>query len=288
MPERRVFADLHVHSRASDGTLSAAEIVRRARDLGLGAVAVADHDTMQGVAEATEEGTRSEIEVVPAVEINTDTAGGGEVHILGYFFDSPEPSLERELEALRQSRLLRAEKMVAKLRALGVALDLSRVLEMAGAGTLGRPHLAQAIVEAGSARSKDEAFRRFLVRGAAGYVPREKFESTDAVGAVHRAGGIAAVAHPQKAPGDAVVKSLVVCGLEAVEAYHVDHTPADERRWCAFAAEHGLLVVGGSDSHGPGAIVDVEIGSSGLTREEYVAFREGAALILEARRQPSH
>lgn len=285
MSPGRVFADLHVHSKASDGTQSPSEIVRRAKELGLGAVAIADHDTMEGVPEALEEGAKIGLEVVAAVEINTDT-GDGESHILGYFFDSTDSGLERDLHRLRDSRLDRAEKMVTKLQSLGVEVKLSRVLEISGHGSVGRPHVAQAIVEAGATQTKDEAFRRFLVRGTPGYVPRSRFEPADAVAVIRRAGGIAAIAHPEKVRNATLVESLLEGGLEGVEVYHVDHTPADERRWLAFAQRRGLLVVGGSDTHGPGAIVDVEIGCTGLTRDEYFAFKEGVAALLESRRVP--
>lgn len=279
----QVFADLHIHSRASDGTQGPAEIVRRARDLGLGAAAIADHDTMEGVPEALEEGDRIGLDVIAAVEINTDSPGG-ESHILGYFLEPSNDSLEHDLRILRESRLQRAERMIVKLGSVGVELRMERVLQIAGHGSVGRPHVAQAIVEAGSARTKDEAFRRFLVRGAPGYVPRKKFDPADAIEVVRRAGGLAVIAHPEKVRNDSLVGSLVGAGLDGVEIYHVDHTQAHVRKWRSFVAKNGLLVTGGSDSHGPGAIVDVEIGSTGLSEQEYRDFTEGAEALLCARR----
>jgi predicted metal-dependent phosphoesterase TrpH len=281
-----VFADLHIHSTASDGTLTPEEVVDRAARLGLGAVSIADHDTVEGVPNALKEGCRVGLEVIPAVEINTDSSKG-EAHILGYFLAQWEPSLEVALADLRESRRERLERMVERLQDAGVDVELSRVLEIGGHGSVGRPHLAHAIVEAGFARTPDEAFRRFLVRGAPGYVPRKRFAPAEAIELVHNAGGVAVIAHPEKVHDEALIDSLISGGLDGVEVYHVDHSPSRTRWWREFASKRGLLLAGGSDSHGPGAVVDVEIGCTGLTEEEFRAFMRGL-LNLSKRRLPRY
>jgi len=176
----RKSADLHIHSTASDGSLRPAQVVERAHAAGLAAIGIADHDTVDGITEAISAGERLGIEVVPAVEINTDIPGK-EAHVLGYFIDIECGGLHKELAKLREARLRRGEKMVANLREVGVPVTMERVLEIADGAPIARPHVARAIVETGAVRSLASAFGRFLIPGAPGYVARYKFSPAEAI-----------------------------------------------------------------------------------------------------------
>lgn len=242
-------ADLHVHSTASDGLLTPTQVVEAAAHAGLAAVGLADHDTVEGLDEAIAAGERLGVEVVPAVEINTDF-GLVEVHILGYFFDRRYPKFLSQLEHLRQARVERGRKMVEKLRALGVPITIDRVLEISGSGSVGRPHVAQALVENGSVATTNDAFQQYLVRGAPAYVARTKLTPIDAVNIIMEAGGVAGIAHPAKSNRDRLIGDLVKYGLGALEVFHTDHVPDTAQHYLALARRHGLIPTGGSDAHG--------------------------------------
>lgn len=242
-------ADLHVHSTASDGLLTPTEVVEAAARVGLSAVGLADHDTVSGVEEAMEAGKRLGVEVVPAVELNTDM-GLVEVHILGYFVDWTSPKLAQQLAKLRLARVERGRKMVDKLQGQGISITMDRVLEIAGTGSVGRPHVAQALVESGAVPNTNEAFNQFLVRGAPAYVARTKMTPVDAVNIVMEAGGVAGIAHPAKAGRDRLIGDLVKYGLGALEVYHTDHLRDTTQHYLALSRRHGLIPTGGSDAHG--------------------------------------
>lgn len=242
-------ADLHIHSTASDGTLTPTQVVEEAARVRLAAVALADHDTVAGIEEATAAGEKLGVQVVPAVELTSDL-GPMEVHILGYFIDWRSEKFNSELARLRNGRLNRARKMVDKLRALGVPVTLDRVLEIAGSGSVGRPHVAQALVEAGVVESINSAFGRYLVRGAPAYVERLKLTPYDAISIVTDAGGVAGLAHPSKMGRDQMIMDLVKVGLRAIEVYHSDQSPDVVRHYQSIARRFGLIATGGSDAHG--------------------------------------
>ena len=268
-------ADLHVHTTASDGSLSPTRVVEVARDAGLSAVGIADHDTVDGVEEALAAGDQFGIEVVPAMEINTDV-DGREAHILGYYVDVTSDLLRRRLAVLRERRLRRGEQIVARLREAGVNVTLERVLEIAAGAPVARPHIAQAIIEAGAARSPASAFGRFLVPGTVAYVSRGKFSPAEAIELVRAAGGAACLAHPGKDSLQDMIPKLIEAGLAAIEVYHVDHTSADSRRYAALARRYGLIATGGSDSHGPHGVKLVEIGQVTVDYEVVGALRAAA------------
>lgn len=253
----RARADLHVHTTASDGAFTPTQVVELAAQAGLAAVGITDHDAIGGVEEAVAAGERFGVQVVPGVEINTEM-GPIEVHILGYFIDWQSEKLRRKLEGLRAARIERGRKIVEKLRALGVPVTLERVLEIARDGSVGRPHVAQAVVETGVVSSVNAAFGTYLVRGAPAYVERTRLTPYDAVGLVVSAGGVACFAHPSKTNRDDMIPGLIKCGLQAIEVYHADHSPDVERHYQAIARRYGLIPTGGSDAHG----FDPEGGSS--------------------------
>lgn len=242
-------ADLHVHTKASDGTLTPTEVVRAAKDIGLAAVGIADHDTVDGIDEALDAGGQFGIEVVPAVEISTICGSGDEVHILGYFIKHHETSFVEKLRVLNEARWERGRMMVERLRAAGVPLDFERVAELADGGAIGRPHVARALCEIGAAPSIDAAFGRYLVEGAPGYVERFKVSPRDAVRMIIEAGGVACCAHVAKLKDDSLLLELISEGLKAIEAYHPDHPAAASKYYDKFARQRGLIVTGGSDAH---------------------------------------
>jgi len=277
-------ADLHIHTTASDGSLTPAEVVRQARDVGLSAIGIADHDTVDGLAEAADAGERLGVEIVPAVEINTDVRDR-EAHILGYYIDVESRRLRAQLEILREERLKRGERIVSKLREAGVSVSIERVLEIANGAPVARPHIARAIVEAGAAHSLAAAFGKFLVPGTIAYIERYKFSPIQAIALVHAAGGIACLAHPGKDSLEDLLPQFVKAGLEAVEVYHIDHTHEMSRRYSALARRYDLIQTGGSDSHGPNAVKPVRIGDVTVGYEVVEELRESIRRIRQGRTQ---
>jgi 3',5'-nucleoside bisphosphate phosphatase len=254
--------DLHVHTTASDGTLSPPDVVREAHARGLSALAIADHDTLAGLPAALEAARELPgLDLFPAVEISAQL-GHQEVHILGYLIQQDHPELLATLAAVREHRIIRAQAMVERLQSLGVALDYGQVLELTGGeeASVGRPHIAAALVKVGAVSSAQEAFQRYLRRGRPGYVSRLRPRAGDAVALLHAAGGMAVLAHPGLIGHEGTVGAALGLALDGVEAYHVDHSGSDTARFLKLARERGLCATGGSDSHGPWGPSPVAIG----------------------------
>lgn len=252
--------DLHIHSTCSDGSQTPEEIVAEAIRKGLSAIAIADHDTVMGVRPAIEAARGSELTVIPACEISTEYRGA-EVHILGYFIELDNEELAAKFRYVREARRLRGDEIVSKLRALGVDITIEDVLAQSDGVSLGRPHVAQALVAKGYVSGPQEAFDRFLGRGKPAYVPRYKLSPFEAVAAVKAARGCAVLAHPGLGVPNDTIHALIDAGIEGLEAYHHHHSATDTARILAIAQEHELLVTGGTDSHGPGGSYPVEIGA---------------------------
>jgi predicted metal-dependent phosphoesterase TrpH len=266
--------DLHTHTTASDGLLPPADLVALARHHGVEVLAVADHDTTDGVDPAADAGARLGVDVIPAVEINTDTEGG-DVHILGYYVHHHEPWFQQFLRRLREGRERRAERMVEKLNALGIPLDVARVRALAG-GAVGRPHVARALVEAGVVATTEEAFQKYLGRSGPAYVERVSVTPAQAVAIIRQAGGIPVLAHPGWGVSDELITDLVACGLEGLEVYYPDHTPAQVEHYLALARDLGLLVTGGTDFHGKDLATRTPPGSQYVPQEVVERLRERA------------
>lgn len=253
--------DLHIHSTASDGRLSPTAIVTKAAGLGLKIIAITDHDSIEGVKPAIETAKAyPELTFIPGVEISTDLADG-EAHILGYFIDFTSPEFKRSLEKFRDSRTGRGRRMVEKLNRLGVKIDWERVQAIAGDGAIGRPHVAQAMLEKGYIKTFEEAFNKYIGQGGPAYVEREKMTPEEAVALILRAHGIPVLAHPftVKDPA-AMVKNLKKVGLMGIEAYYKDNTAATTRDTLQLADKYGLIATGGTDFHGIGNSSDVMMG----------------------------
>ena len=252
--------DLHVHTTASDGTLSPSAAVRSAQANGVAILGIADHDTTEGLREAQEAANGTGLVLVPGVELSVGQ-GARETHVLGYFVDPDEPELQVVLETLRGARDGRNEGIVQRLKELGAPISLDRVKQISGGGSVGRPHIAKALVEAGHVSSEGEAFGRYLARGKPGYVGRERLSPAEAAVAIRKSGGIPVLAHPAKLGARRVIEGILDQGMGGIEVYHSDHTDADAEMLLALARERDLVVTGGSDSHGPHSDRPIEIGS---------------------------
>jgi predicted metal-dependent phosphoesterase TrpH len=260
--------DLHVHSTASDGRLSPAEIIREAAARGLVYIALTDHDSVDGIAAALAAAQSfSNLTVIPGIEISTDIPQG-EVHILGYFIDYKDPEFLAKLEEFKNSRLRRAEQMVAKLEGLGVHIDWQRVLEIAGTSTIGRPHIAQAMMEKDHVPSFKDAFDEYLGHGKPAYVDREKMLPAEAAAIIVKAGGLPVLAHPLTTEDpEGLISELKPAGLVGMEAYYKDYTAEEVEGLLELAQRHNLIATGGSDFHGIEPDEETAIGDSNVPLE---------------------
>lgn len=263
--------DLHVHSTASDGTMTPAAVVEAAARAGLSALAIADHDTVAGVGPGLAAAADADLDMFPAVEISTQH-GRFEVHILGYLIDLRCPQLTAVLERIQRARQQRAREMVRRLQALGLPIGYEQVAAVARGQSVGRPHVAAALVARGLATRPQQAFDRYLRRGGPAYVERYRISAREAMALIRTAGGLPTLAHPGIVGRDALIPDLAQLGLEGLEAYHVDHTPAQTAAYLRLAERLGLVVTGGSDSHGPDGPKPVAIG-------EFVAPDECAEAV---------
>ncbi|MBQ0983854.1 PHP domain-containing protein [Streptomyces sp. F63] len=247
--------DLHTHSTASDGTDTPAELVRKAAAAGLDVVALTDHDTVRGHAAATA-ALPEGLTLVTGAELSCRTAGGTGLHLLAYLFDPAEPELERERELVRDDRVPRAKAMVAKLRELDVPVTWEQVARIAGDGSVGRPHIAAALVELGVVGSVSEAFTPdWLADGGRAYAEKHELDPLAAVRLVRAAGGVTVLAHPLAARRGPCVRedeiaALAEAGLDGIEADHMDHDATARARVRDLAGDLGLLTTGSSDYHG--------------------------------------
>jgi predicted metal-dependent phosphoesterase TrpH len=268
--------DLHAHSNRSDGTFTPRELVRVAADRGLDVVALTDHDTTEGLDEAAAVGREMGVEVVPGVELSAEYLGVS-IHVLGYWPDVEDPGLRDELRRLRETRLRRGELMVERLRALGLPISFERVRAIAGGGNIVRPHVAQAMVEAGIVATEREAFDRYIADGGPASVPKHALDPVDAVELIRSASGLCVLAHPgmwgdQTSVPIELVEAMAAAGMTGLEVEHCDHTPEQRVSYRALAGRLDLIPTGGSDCHG--ARYDpIRLGSALTTPESYAALR---------------
>ncbi len=242
------FVDLHSHSTASDGALPPADVVRAAHRARLTALALTDHDTLDGVAEARRVGAELGVRVVAGVELSAHE-GDTEVHVLGLHLSRTE-EIERSLAAFRAARLTRADRIVHRLNSIGVPLTIAAVMEQAAGGAVGRPHVARAMIAEGWARDSRDAFDRYLGFGKPAYVDKPKLDLPEAIALIHRAGGLAIMAHPGSAGTRARVEQLASLGMDGVEVKHPSHSGDDVTRLGALVDHYRMVPSGGSDWHG--------------------------------------
>jgi 3',5'-nucleoside bisphosphate phosphatase len=246
--------DLHTHSNASDGSMSSVELVRHAKEKGLAAIALTDHDTVDGVKDALEEGERIGIEVIPGIEISVDYKP--EMHILGFFFNKNEyTNIRKELGLIRQGREDRNKKIISKLNELGVNITEEEVKNVVSGDITGRPHIARVLIAKGYAKTMDDAFDKYLSKDGLAYFSRFELKPIDGIKAIKNAGGIPVIAHPvflRKSYDDMdkLLKELKGYGLAGIEAIYSENSKEDTGNLLRLAIKHQLLVTGGSDFHG--------------------------------------
>lgn len=252
--------DLHIHSTASDGTFTPAQLLAMAVQLNLGAIAITDHDSIAGSREALLEGVPAELGFLTGVEISAEPPpsypGSGSIHILGYAIRLDDPELNRALEKLQEARKSRNPEIVDRLKRLGIEISMEEVESEAGEGQAGRPHIASLLVKKGAAKSIDDAFGRFLSSGRPGYADKFRIECSQAVTLINAAGGIPVLAHPclleleTEGQLEDLLQEMISMGLKGLEVYFTDHTAEQTRRFADLARRHELIMTGGTDFHG--------------------------------------
>jgi predicted metal-dependent phosphoesterase TrpH len=270
--------DLHTHSIHSDGVLAPAALVQEANRRGLRVLGLTDHDTLDGLPEAETEAAVLGLEIVPGVELSTAGRDGeGEVHLLGYFVARDDPDLRAGLATYAQARLDRMERILERLAAAGVPIEAAHVRRLAGPGTVGRPHVARALIERGHVADIGEAFDRYLGAGRPGFVPRPKVEPEQGIALIRGAGGVAVLAHPLSI-GDVegVVARLLPAGLGGIEVYYGEYDEGTRRALRDVADRRGLVPTGGSDFHGPGFKTGRDLGGPPVPWETVERLRAAA------------
>jgi predicted metal-dependent phosphoesterase TrpH len=252
-----VTLDLHLHSTVSDGRLAPAELVRFAHQHGVTTMALSDHDATDGVSIAQRVGGELGMRVIPAIELSTDLPGAS-IHILGLFLDHTDPTFQETIRGFREARLERAEQMVQALTSIGAPIRLERVFEIAGEGSVGRPHVAQALLEAGHIQTIDEAFDRFIGRGGPAYFEGFRLEPAEGVRLIHSVGGFASWAHPNELDGKdwrEFLPAVLEAGIDGLEAYYSkDYGPDYPRLLVEACQAYDLVPTVGSDFHGFGTL----------------------------------
>jgi hypothetical protein len=264
--------DLHLHTTASDGTDTPAELACACREAGITTMAVTDHDTTAAIGGVRREAERASIRFVPGIEI-TAAWRGIDVHVLGYFFDPESPALRAFLDAQIEDRVRRARAVGARLAALGVPIDMEALVARAAGRPVLRPHIAQALAGAGHVESEWDAFDRYIGEGKPAYVARRGATPAEVVAIIRQAGGVSSMAHPGVTEQDGLIPGLAAAGLDALEVYHTEHSAEDEARYLALAHRLGLAVTGGSDFHGYRSGHSSGFGTISLPRSDYAAFR---------------
>lgn len=259
--------DLHLHTTVSDGALRPEELVRAASIAGIQVMAVTDHDSVDGIRDAERAASDLSIQVIPGIEVSA-SLDGDDVHVLGYFLDPDDRVLCEALSRLQGGRVAQARSMVERLAELGCPLDWDRVMAIAQGGSVGRPHIAKALVERGYVGSVNEAFSRFLGRRGPGYVEGQKLLPQEAVSLIIEAGGVPSLAHPiivgasdYRLDLDRLLPVMVEAGLEGIEAYYKGYTPEVTAFLFGLASRYRLVPTGGSDFHGGGVVADAELGA---------------------------
>ncbi|MDZ4741852.1 MAG: PHP domain-containing protein [Verrucomicrobiota bacterium] len=249
MTKQENICDLHLHSTCSDGTDSPSEVVRRAAEKGFRAISLTDHDTVQGLKVFHQAGKEYGVETINGVEI-TSEINGREIHILGYFVDMDDPVLLSSLKDQENHRLTRVSRMLVKLQALGLQISEEDMKVYSDKGTVGRPHLAMALVQKGYAHSIDDAFGRYLIRSGSAFVEKPRISAKEAIRVIRASSGVAILAHPGITHVDTSIRNLVAQGLQGIEVWHIRHDEKQNMRYLKICHELNLAATGGSDCHG--------------------------------------
>jgi len=262
--------DLHTHTTASDGSFTPSQLVNYAKERDLRALAVTDHDTIDGNEEALSAGRREGLEVIPGIEISVDYSPGS-MHMLGYFIDTGSQQLKEKLALLQDSRADRNPKIIGKLNELGLAVSYDEVVEVSGGGQVGRPHIAQVLLKKGYTTTIQEAFDKYLGKGAPAYFDKFRLNAEDAIAMITDAGGVPVLAHPftlkckNQGELEELLKHLATRGLGGIEVYYTEHSEKQTKLYRLLAERNNLLITGGSDFHGANmAAVELGTGRGGL------------------------
>ena len=274
-----VEVDLHLHTTESDGRLAPAELVNFVAGRGLKIIAITDHDITDGLEPAWEAAkAHPGLHIIPGIELSTDIPGN-EIHILGYYFDYEDREFQAKLRSFRESRVGRAKEMVERLGELGLPVDWERVKEIAGQGAIGRPHIAQAMVEKGYISLPAEAFAKYIGRNGPAYAERVKQTPEEAVQLISSVGGVAAMAHPAQVENlDGILEDLKAVGLKGLEVHYAEYGQPTRDRLAETARRHGLLPCGGSDYHAMGVPGEHLPGEAGPPLEVAYKLREMSSL----------
>ena len=269
--------DLHSHTTASDGALAPRELVRTAVRHGVRVLAVTDHDSTDGLAEAMAEAAQHPpLTIVPGLEINCDV-DGGEVHVLGYYVEHEAPWFQDFLREQRGERRARIYRLAERLAELGMPIDPAEVFAIVGEGSAGRPHVAQVMVQRGYVKSVREAFDRYLHSSGPAAVPRRRLTPVEAIAVIRRARGVPVLAHPGVTGLDALIPGLVAAGLMGIEAYYNEHSALQTAGYLEMCRAHDLVATGGSDFHGPHTGRHKPPGTPAVSMQVFEALRERAA-----------
>jgi 3',5'-nucleoside bisphosphate phosphatase len=242
-------ADLHLHTRFSDGTYTPEELAHRAKEVGLAAIALTDHDTVEGCDLMTSACKRAGLEFIPGCELTAEF-DHHELHLLAYFVDTRNSRLLSQMKVFQEVRQNRIREMASHLNRIGIPLQADAVFALANCRSPGRPHVGRALVQGGFCKSMDEAFERFLKKNRPAWVPKCKISALEAIELAHQAGGLAVMAHPGLNHADGIIPDLVAAGLDGIECFHTKHSPPAAEHYLRIAARYDLLVTGGSDCHG--------------------------------------
>ena len=275
--------DLHSHTTASDGTFTPRELVQEAVRRGVRVLGVTDHDSTDGIAPALDEAARHPpLEIVPGIEINCDVEGA-EVHVLGYYVDYEAAWFQDFCRAQREERRARVARMAARLAELGMPVDVDEVYALVREGSVGRPHVAQVMVDRGYVASVREAFDKYLAAGKPANVPRRRLAPADAVRLIRKAGGVPVFAHPGLSDRDEMIPALIAAGLMGLECYYSAHSAVRTAGYLKLCSDHGLVATGGSDFHGP----KVRAAALGVPAVPFAVVSALKAKAAEARGAPS-
>ncbi len=274
---KNLHIDLHIHSTFSDGNFTPEEIVNHAKNAGLAAISITDHDNTDGTPSAITAGKELGVEVVPGVELSVEPESpqDEEIHILGYYVDWKDESFQQKLRHFRKARRERAHHILENLARLGIKIDPQQLFEVAGKGSVGRMHVAKVLRDEGFVNYVQEAFDLYLAYGKPAYVPKLRLSSQEAITLISGIGGISVIAHPiYGGSSREIIQKLKSLGLDGIEVYYPNHKPEDVKKFGSWANEFGLLVTGGSDCHGGTVNGEVLMGNLGLGYDLLARLKE--------------
>jgi len=243
--------DLHIHTDASDGSLSPETVVKKAKDMDYDSIAITDHDTVNGLEEAIKIGDKVNLEVIPGIEFNTKL-DGYEVHILGYLIDYKNNDLLKESRKIKKSRVKRVKEIIKKLNDIGFDISAKEVFDLSDGGSVGRSHVARILKNKGYVQSFSEAFDKYLAVDKIAYVNRYRLTTKEAIDLIEKANGIPVLAHPGLINNDDLLDKIVNLGIKGIEAYYYEHNSSETKKYVEYAKNNNLLLTAGSDDHGPG------------------------------------